>query len=110
MLDPVDHCISWQLFQLMDLESKTRSMALRLVIYNCFCHDYFHQGSFSREAFLAFIVIQEIVDTVKQSTGLFLKEDGEEGWIVVDDEAAGKKVGAVFRTMRAHEANLDATH
>ena len=47
-----------------------------------------------------FILVQEIVHTVKQSTGLFLKEDGGE-WIVVDDEAAAKKVGAVFRTMRS---------
>ncbi|CAJ1947381.1 unnamed protein product [Cylindrotheca closterium] len=44
-------------------------------------------------------LIREIVDTVTQSSGLFLKED-DEGWIVVDDAAAAYKVGAVFRTLR----------
>ena len=52
------------------------------------------------------VLIRDIVDTVKQSSGLFLKEDGEEGWIVVDDEAATTKVGAVFRTMRSQEKEL----
>jgi len=50
------------------------------------------------------IVIREIVDTVKQSLGLFLKAD-DEGWIVVDDAAAAYKVGAVFRTLRTLDGN-----
>ena len=53
-----------------------------------------------------YIVIQEILDTVKQYSGLFLKEDGEEGWIVVDDEAAAKKIGNVFRTMRSQDKKI----
>ena len=47
-------------------------------------------------------LVQEIVDTVKQSSGLFLKAD-DEGWIVVDDAAAGFKVGALFRTLRTQD-------
>lgn len=46
---------------------------------------------------------QEIVDTVKQSSGLFLKGDGANGWVVVDDASACSKVGAVFRTLRTIE-------
>ena len=45
-------------------------------------------------------MVQEIVDTVKQSSGLFLRMD-DGGWVVVDDSAAAYKVGAVFRTLRA---------
>lgn len=52
------------------------------------------------------VVIQEIVDTVKQSSGLFLKADDED-WIVVDDAAASYKVGAVFRTLRTLENHWD---
>lgn len=49
------------------------------------------------------VMVQEVVDTVRQSTGLFLKEDGD-GWIVVDDdEAPAKKVGAIFRSLRAQD-------
>lgn len=44
-------------------------------------------------------VIQEIVETVKQSSGSFLKAD-DDAWIRVDDDAATKKVGAHFRTLR----------
>jgi len=48
------------------------------------------------------VLIQEIVDTVKQSSGLFLKADDGD-WIVVDDAAAAYKVGAAFRTLRARD-------
>lgn len=48
------------------------------------------------------VLTQEIVDAVKQSSGLFLKADGD-GWIVVDDTAAAYKVGAVFRTLRSYD-------
>ena len=46
---------------------------------------------------------QEVVDTVKQVGGLFLKDDGPDGWSIVDDEAAGAKIGATFRALRAQD-------
>ena len=49
------------------------------------------------------IFMQEVVDTVKQASGFFLKNDGPEGWAIVDDETAASKVGAMFRTMRASD-------
>lgn len=47
-----------------------------------------------------YLLVDEIVETVKQSSGLFLKAD-DKGWVVVDDDAAAFKVGAVFRTLRS---------
>lgn len=45
------------------------------------------------------ILAQEIVDTVYQSSGKFLKPDGD-GWLAVDNEAARNKVSTAFRTLR----------
>jgi hypothetical protein len=44
-------------------------------------------------------VIQAVVETVNQSSGLFLKAD-DDAWIRVGDAAANNKVGAHFRTLR----------
>ncbi|CAJ1947379.1 unnamed protein product [Cylindrotheca closterium] len=48
-------------------------------------------------------IIEEIVSTVRQSSGLFLKADGDGSWIDVDDRAACVKVGSLFRTLRFHQ-------
>lgn len=45
-------------------------------------------------------IIEEIVSTVRQSSGLFLRADGNGSWIDVDDKAACMKVGSLFRTLR----------
>eukprot|EP00980_Cylindrotheca_fusiformis_P029841 scaffold23925_cov157-Cylindrotheca_fusiformis.AAC.4 len=46
-----------------------------------------------------YLVVQAIVNTVKQSSGRFLKAD-DDSWIVVDDADAERKVSAHFRTLR----------
>eukprot|EP00980_Cylindrotheca_fusiformis_P029842 scaffold23925_cov157-Cylindrotheca_fusiformis.AAC.5 len=51
-----------------------------------------------------YLVVQAIVNTVKQSSGRFLKPD-DDSWIVVDDAAAEKKVAAQFRTRRTLNKN-----
>mmetsp|Transcript_15982 Transcript_15982/g.39154 ORF Transcript_15982/g.39154 Transcript_15982/m.39154 type:complete len:466 (-) Transcript_15982:284-1681(-) len=48
-------------------------------------------------------IIEEIVSTVRQSSGLFLRADGTGSWIDVDDKAACMKVGSLFRTIRFHQ-------
>jgi hypothetical protein len=42
---------------------------------------------------------QEIVDTVIESAGMFLKPNGDV-WVPVENDAAKTKVSAVFRTLR----------
>ena len=44
-------------------------------------------------------IAQEIVDTIKQSGGYFLKQDGNK-WIPVENDVARVKVSATFRTQR----------
>lgn len=44
-------------------------------------------------------ITQEIVDTIRQSGGYFLKQDGQK-WIPIDNEVARLKVSATFRTQR----------
>lgn len=48
-------------------------------------------------------IIEEIVSTVRESSGLFLRADGNGMWIDVDDKAACMKVGSLFRTLRFHQ-------
>lgn len=50
-----------------------------------------------------------IVDTVKQSSGLFFKSD-DEAWILVDDAAARAKVSAQFRTLRTVQGRKRGQH
>jgi hypothetical protein len=45
------------------------------------------------------ILAQAIVDTVIESSGMFLKPDGDV-WIPVENDAARTKVSVAFRTMR----------
>jgi hypothetical protein len=45
------------------------------------------------------ILAQAIVDTVIESSGMFLKPDGDM-WLSVDNDAARTKVSAAFRTLR----------
>jgi hypothetical protein len=45
------------------------------------------------------ILAQEVVDTVIQSSGMFLKPHGDI-WLSVDNDAARTKVSAAFRTLR----------
>jgi hypothetical protein len=45
------------------------------------------------------ILAQEIVDTVIQSSGMFLKPDGDM-WLSVDNDTARRKVSSAFRTLR----------
>jgi hypothetical protein len=49
----------------------------------------------------------EIVDFIKSQSCRFLKDDGA-GWVVVDDDAARKKVSHAFRTLRGIK-NTNAT-
>jgi hypothetical protein len=51
-------------------------------------------------------VSQAVVETVKQSSGLFLKHDYDDAWIVVDDAAAELKVGALFRSQKKKRQDL----
>jgi len=44
-------------------------------------------------------IAQEIVQTVQQNGGLFLRPDGE-SWVCVKDDVARQKVSALFRTLR----------
>lgn len=44
-------------------------------------------------------IAQDIVDIVHQSSGMFLKQEGEL-WIPVDNSVARTKVSAAFRTLR----------
>jgi hypothetical protein len=44
-------------------------------------------------------IAQEIVQTIQQSAGFFLRPDGD-SLICVDDEGARQKVSALFRTIR----------
>lgn len=44
-------------------------------------------------------VSQAVIDIVKESSGVFLKQDGN-AWIVVDDAAAELKVSTLFRSLR----------
>jgi hypothetical protein len=50
------------------------------------------------------ILAQEIVDTVIESSGMFLKPDGGM-WLSVDNDAAKTKVSGVFRTLRMDQRN-----
>jgi hypothetical protein len=43
---------------------------------------------------------QEIVDTVIESSGMFLKPDGDV-WLPVENDAARTKVSVAFRTLRS---------
>jgi hypothetical protein len=52
-----------------------------------------------------YYVSQAVVETVKQSSGLFLKHDDDDAWIVVDDTAAELKVGTLFRSLREGKRN-----
>jgi hypothetical protein len=45
------------------------------------------------------ILAQEIVDTVNQSSGMFLKPEGDV-WLPVENDAARRKVSNAFRTLR----------
>jgi hypothetical protein len=47
-----------------------------------------------------YYVSRAVVATVKQSSGLFLKHDDDDAWIVVDDTAAELKVSVLFRSLR----------
>jgi hypothetical protein len=51
---------------------------------------------------------QEIVDTVIESSGMFLKPDGGM-WLSVDNDAARTKVSAAFRTMRMDQRKTGET-
>ena len=44
-------------------------------------------------------IAQEIVQTMQQSAGLFLRPDGD-SWVCVDDDVARHKVSALFRSVR----------
>ena len=45
-------------------------------------------------------VSRAVMDIVKESSGLFLRQDGDNAWIVVDDVAAELKVSTLFRSLR----------
>mmetsp|Transcript_35087 Transcript_35087/g.84980 ORF Transcript_35087/g.84980 Transcript_35087/m.84980 type:complete len:147 (-) Transcript_35087:1262-1702(-) len=44
-------------------------------------------------------ITKEIVQTVQQNSGLFLRPDGG-SWVCVEEEAARQKVSALFRSLR----------
>lgn len=48
-------------------------------------------------------VAQGIVDSVVQSSGMFLRPDNADGWIAVDNTQARLKVSTTFRTIRGEE-------
>jgi hypothetical protein len=52
------------------------------------------------------ILAQEIVDSVIESSGMFLKLDGEM-WLSVGDDAAKTKVSTSFRTLRKGRRKSD---
>ncbi|CAJ1947377.1 unnamed protein product [Cylindrotheca closterium] len=45
-------------------------------------------------------ISQAVIEIVKESCGLFLKQGGDDSWIVVDDAAAELKVSTLFRSLR----------
>jgi hypothetical protein len=53
-------------------------------------------------------VSADIVKMIKSESGRFLREDGNNGWVEVDDEAAVKKVSHGFRRVRCMFKNSDA--
>jgi hypothetical protein len=55
---------------------------------------------------LKLILAQEIVDTVIQSAGMFLKPDGGV-WVPVENDAARRKVSTAFRTLRKGQRETD---
>ena len=50
-------------------------------------------------------IAQEIVETIQEQSGLFLRPDGEDSWICVEDGIARKKVSNLFRTLRVRINN-----
>lgn len=52
-------------------------------------------------------VTQAVIEIVKESSGLFLKQDGDV-WIVVDDAAAQLKVSTLFRSLRGGKRSKKA--
>jgi hypothetical protein len=54
------------------------------------------------------ILAQAIVDTLLESSGMFLKPDGDV-WVPVDNDAARTKVSAAFRTLRMDQRNTGDT-
>ena len=54
------------------------------------------------------VLVQELVDTVKQASGMFLKKDGD-AWIEVDNATAHQKVAALFRTNRMQQRRETTT-
>jgi hypothetical protein len=51
------------------------------------------------------LLAQEIVDTVIESSGMFLKPDGDV-WLPVGNDAAKTKVSTLFRTLRMDQRNV----
>jgi hypothetical protein len=50
------------------------------------------------------LLAQEIVDTVIESSGMFLKPEGD-AWVPVGNDAAKTKVSTLFRTLRMDQRN-----
>lgn len=48
-----------------------------------------------------------IIDTIRQSGGLFLKQDGGKLWSRVNDDVARLKVTATFRSYRQSQRQTD---
>lgn len=48
-------------------------------------------------------IAQDIVDTVRESSGMFLKCDEDGSWVDVDNLTARKKVSTAFRTLRGYK-------
>lgn len=53
-------------------------------------------------------IVQELVDTVLQASGMFLRKDGD-AWIAVDNATAHQKVAALFRTNRMQQRKETTT-
>jgi hypothetical protein len=62
------------------------------------CQKRYEKAKKGEKLFLA----QEIVDTVIESSGMFLKPEGDV-WLPVGDDAARRKAGNSFRTLRKGE-------
>lgn len=45
-------------------------------------------------------IAQDILQTIQRNSGLFLRPDGDDSWVCVEDDVARQKVSNLFRTLR----------
>lgn len=75
------------------LQNHTGNVKLRGLIADC--REKYDKAEKGQKSFVS----RAVVETVKQSSGLFLKQD-DGAWIVVGDSQAELKVATLFRSLR----------